>query len=200
MKRLLLCRLKRSELTSSTGVTSFILRLSFPSPFPAVSSPLSPDVMALAAIAASADTSPARSDFSEKDLSSAGETFQKLHIVTCYLRCMRTCTWRQKGPPMGVLCLSVCFNWLIRGGVTPTTGPISSPSLGSVKWKEISVKTRQNWCQIGCFSFLLLLKPDKMGRLSRLLRLQLQLSPKSHLPVNFCHNCTLKLTFSFHVK
>lgn len=44
---------------------------------------------------------------------------------------------------MGVLCLSVCFSWLIRGGVTPTTGPISSPSLGRVKWKEISVKMRK---------------------------------------------------------
>lgn len=48
-------------------------------------------------------------------------------------------------PPMGVLCLSVCFSWLIRGGVTPTTGPISSPSLGSVKWKEISEVGKQNW-------------------------------------------------------
>lgn len=39
---------------------------------------------------------------------------------------------------MGVLCLSVCFSWLMRGGVTPTAGPISSPSLGRVKWKEMS--------------------------------------------------------------
>lgn len=44
--------------------------------------------------------------------------------------------------PMGVLCLSVCFSWLMRGGVAPTAGPISSPSLGSVKWKEISVRRK----------------------------------------------------------
>lgn len=41
--------------------------------------------------------------------------------------------------PMGVLCLSVCFSWLISGGVAPTTGPIKSPSLGRVKWNEMSV-------------------------------------------------------------
>lgn len=45
---------------------------------------------------------------------------------------------------MGVLCLRVCFSWLIRGGVAPTTGPISSPSLGSVKWKEMSVVRKEN--------------------------------------------------------
>lgn len=75
--RLLLCRLKRSELTSSTGVTSFILRLSFPSLFSAVSSTLSPDTMALAAIVTSAETSPTASDFSEKDVISAGKTFHQ---------------------------------------------------------------------------------------------------------------------------
>lgn len=66
--RLSLCRLKRSELPSSTGVTSFILKLSFPSPFSVVSSPLSPDTMSLAAIAPSAETSPATPDFSEKEV------------------------------------------------------------------------------------------------------------------------------------
>lgn len=45
-------------------------------------------------------------------------------------------------PPIGVLCLSVCFSWLMRGGVAPTAGPISSPSLGSVKWKEMSAAKR----------------------------------------------------------
>lgn len=49
---------------------------------------------------------------------------------------------------MGVLCLSVCFSWLIRGGVAPTAGPISSPSLGSVKWKEISGAEKDNLDQI----------------------------------------------------
>lgn len=68
VRELLLCRLKRSELPSSTGVTSFILRLSFPSPFSTVSSPLSPDVMALAAIATSADTSLATFDLSLKEV------------------------------------------------------------------------------------------------------------------------------------
>lgn len=57
-----------------------------------------------------------------------------------------------KNPPMGVLCLSVCFSWLISGGVAPTTGPISSPSLGSVKWKEISVVEKHNWNQIRAIS------------------------------------------------
>lgn len=41
---------------------------------------------------------------------------------------------------MGVLCLSVWLSWLIRGGVAPMAAPISSPSLGSVKWKEISAE------------------------------------------------------------
>lgn len=59
---------------------------------------------------------------------------------------------RHQNPPMGVLCLSVCFSWLIRGGVAPTTGPISSPSFGSVKWKEISVEGNQNWDQINFVS------------------------------------------------
>lgn len=64
---LLLCRLKRSELPSSTGVTSFILRLSFPSPFSTASSPLAPDAMLLAAI----DPLPPEPDFSEKEVISA---------------------------------------------------------------------------------------------------------------------------------
>lgn len=45
---------------------------------------------------------------------------------------------------MGVLCLSVRFSWLIKGGVAPTAGPISSPSLGSVKLKDISVVEHWN--------------------------------------------------------
>lgn len=75
--RLLLCRLKRSELSSSTGVTSFILRLSFPSPCSAALSPPSPGTMALAAIATSADTSPAASDFSAKGEISVEHVVQK---------------------------------------------------------------------------------------------------------------------------
>lgn len=39
---------------------------------------------------------------------------------------------------MGVLCLSVLFSWGRRGGVAPGAGPISSPSFGRVKWKEMS--------------------------------------------------------------
>ena len=50
---------------------------------------------------------------------------------------------RQMNRPMGVLCLSVCFSWFISGGVAPTAGPINSPSLGSVKWKEISARNTQ---------------------------------------------------------
>lgn len=68
-----LCRLKRSELPSSTGVTSFILRLSFPPSFSVASSPLSPDAMSLAVMAAMA-ASHATPDFSEKDEISGGET------------------------------------------------------------------------------------------------------------------------------
>lgn len=45
-------------------------------------------------------------------------------------------------PPIGVLCLSVLFNWERKGGVAPTAGPISSPSLGRVKWKEMSAADR----------------------------------------------------------
>ena len=40
---------------------------------------------------------------------------------------------RVDGLPFGVLCLN-------RGGVALTTVPISSPSLGRVKWKGISAK------------------------------------------------------------
>lgn len=66
----LLCRLNRSksELPSSTGVTSFIRKLSFPSSPPAVSSPLSPAVMSLVAIAVSAEMSPATADFLGKEV------------------------------------------------------------------------------------------------------------------------------------
>lgn len=77
---LLLIRLKRSELTSSTGVTSFILKLSFPSPFSAALSPLSPGTMALAAITASAETSPAASDFSAKGEISVEESHTEEQI------------------------------------------------------------------------------------------------------------------------
>lgn len=49
---------------------------------------------------------------------------------------------------MGVLCLSVCFSWLISGGVAPTTGPIKSPSLGRVKWNEMSVAETHEWNQV----------------------------------------------------
>lgn len=49
---------------------------------------------------------------------------------------------------MGVLCLSVCFSWLISGGVAPTTGPIKSPSLGRVKWNEMSVVETHEWNQV----------------------------------------------------
>ena len=59
------------------------------------------------------------------------------------------CQWN---PPMGVLCLSDCFSWLIRGGVAPAAGPISSPSLGSVKWKEISVVEKHSWNQMRSIS------------------------------------------------
>lgn len=147
-KRFSLCRLKRSELTSSTGVTSFILRLSFPSlPFPTASSLLSPATMALAA-----DTSPTTSDFSEKDVISAGKQDQsRNHNVTSGFR-RGNKHMNERGlvfelvqhldPPIGVLCLSVCFSWLMRGGVAPTAGPISSPSLGRVKWKEMSAAKR----------------------------------------------------------
>lgn len=43
---------------------------------------------------------------------------------------------------MGVLCLSVLFRWGKRGGVAPSAGPISSPSFGRVKWKEMSAADR----------------------------------------------------------
>lgn len=74
---LLLCRLKRSELSSSTGVTSLILRLSFPSPCSAALSPPSPGVMALAAIATATGTSPAASDFPAKEEISVERVGQK---------------------------------------------------------------------------------------------------------------------------
>lgn len=83
-------------------------------------------------------------------------------------------------PPMGVLCLSVCFSWLIRGGVAPTTGPISSPSLGSVKWKEISVIEKQKRSQID-FSACFLLKQISSSHTESLMTSHINPPPRRRL-------------------
>lgn len=88
--------------------------------------------MALAAIAASAETSPAASDFPAKGEISVEQKKKKFRENEESFK--KNCPFGGNlNPPMGVLCLTVCFSWLIRGGVAPVAGPIRSSSLGSVK-------------------------------------------------------------------